>query len=471
MKKMTIQKGFQIGLLLIFSILLSAPSWAAAFYLNYEQAVTDSYGNEIGYRTVQITSPDQLPVGNQWRDYLKLKLPNGKTVFDYASETARYLSKPLNMTISDRSSVCYSSKSSYQYNLNLYKYINNYSTDWSKQFIFLHEFGHIAMLNGYPYNYDFAGLDYGDDNKHYMDEILPNANTAWVEGWANAFAASKNNGYVFSMDMKSSSVVAFLKDNSFEEMSRNELFVGKVTYDAMSKLSGGQTKVFDSISKSGPHYSLKEFCAGYTRLYPADKVGLAQILIENSQGKISLNEILSYVNGGSRTVSRDLYNVLATKGYVKPTTTTTAQPTNNNQTSNTTTASTNTSGSSSSSSGSIWDRIFGWFSGLFGSRARTPVEPTSMPAMSGVALPPMDSSAALAPSLGSETTSSGAIAPAYTGTYGVDDLVQAQENYYKAFAEYNKAMQNQSSNSEVKQALQKLKEAKDLLKKIKSCLK
>lgn len=435
----------------VLTIMMALPAFAGQLNLVYEQVVKDSYGNEIGYRTVRLNSPNDLPYGSVWRDYLNQKLPDGKTIFEYARDTAPYLSKPLNFTISDRASVSFSSKDYYGYNLNIYEYVTRFSNNESKTFLFLHEFGHVAMLNSYPPNYDFIGLDYGSDNRHYIDEILPNANTAWVEGWANAFAANRNNGRVFTLDMNSPSVVAFLQNNSFEEMSRNELFVGKFVYDSFKKIDSGKTKAFDVIARTGPHYSIREFCRAFSTLYPNDKVALAKILVDNSSGKATLNDILDYVNGGSRTVTRDLYNYLASVGLVK---TTTTSQTASNQTSN-----------PSSSSGSFWERFFGWFSNLFGRKSSAPV--ASAPAASVEAESPvthiptgnLPGGAATAPELPS-VDSEDMLA-------GVDDLAQAQEIYYQAFAEYNRLLGANASQQEVQAALAKLQSAKAKVKELK----
>jgi hypothetical protein len=145
-----------------------------------------------------------------------------------------------------------SSKNASGYNLKLYRHVTQYSTANSQRFVFLHELGHVAMLNAYPASYNFTGLDYGADNLHYIDEILPNANTAWVEGWANAFAAWKNGGRVFNLDLGSTATLAFLKANTFEEMTRNELFTGKALYDIMRTLPSGRDKVYDVIARPGP---------------------------------------------------------------------------------------------------------------------------------------------------------------------------------------------------------------------------
>ncbi|HMM61667.1 MAG TPA: hypothetical protein PKC25_16230, partial [Candidatus Rifleibacterium sp.] len=314
-----------VVILLVFTVM---PAFSGGLNLVYEQVVKDSWGNEIGYRKVSFSKPSDLPAGSAWQKYLNLKLPDGKTIYEYALTTSQALSKPMTLTLSDRNSNSFTSKSSNSYNLNLYNYINSFSSDSSKTFLFLHEFGHVAMLNAYPSNYDFSGLDYGTDGKHYLDEILPNDNTAWIEGWGNAFAASKNNGMVFSFNLNNLSSLAFLKSNSFNEMSRNELFVAKTLYDSFNKITSGKEKTFNVISRTGPHYSLRDFCRRYVSMYPDEKDALAKILLDNSQGKMSLNEVLDYVNGGSRTVSRDLYDVLASSGLVGSATGGTAQPTN-----------------------------------------------------------------------------------------------------------------------------------------------
>ncbi|MEW6710846.1 MAG: hypothetical protein AB1403_13555 [Candidatus Riflebacteria bacterium] len=450
---MQLKRGRQFSWLIAFLLIISMalPAVAGELNLVYEQVVKDSYGNAIGYRTTRINSINDLPSGSPWRDYLNQKLPDGKTIYEYVKNTAPYLSKPLNFTISDRSSVSFSSKDYYGYNLNIYEYVTRFSNNESKTFLFLHEFGHVAMLNSYPPNYDFVGLDYGTDNRHYIDEILPNANTAWVEGWANAFAANRNNGKVFTLDMNSSSIVSFLQNNSFEEMSRNELFVGKIVYDSFSRISSGKDKAFNTIAKTGPHYSLKDFCRGFSSLYPADKAALAKLLVDNSSGKISLNEILDYVNGGSRTVSRDLYNYLVSAGKIKSSTTQTSS----------------TSSQTSSSSGSIWNRIFGWFSGLFNRSNSSPV--AAAPAASveisnaDVAAPASVPAGATAPELpGGQLDSS---------ILSINDLATAQEAYYKAFAEYNRLLAAKGQqNQEVKNAMFKLQQAKAKVKELREQL-
>ena len=433
---------------------MALPAVAGQLNLVYEQVVKDSYGNAIGYRTTKISSPNELPFGSPWRDYLNQRLPDGKTIFEYARDTAPYLSKPLNFTLSDRNSVSFSSKSYYGYNLNIYEYVTRFSNNESKTFLFLHEFGHIAMLNSYPPNYDFTGLDYGSDNRHYIDEILPNNNTAWVEGWANAFAANRNNGKVFTLDMNSSSIVSFLQNNTFEEMSRNELFVGKIVYDSFKKISSGKEKAFNVIAKSGPHYSLRDFCRGFSSLYPDDKVALARLLVDNSSGRISLNEILDYVNGGSRTVSRDMYNYLVSAGLIKSSNT-------SNQTSQ-------TSSQTSSSSESIWSRIFNWFGNLFGRRSAAPI--ASAPAASVE----IQSTQVATPQASAPI--GGATAPELPGTRAdmladVDDLAKAQEIYYQAFAEYNRLLsQNGANNQEVQAALAKMQAAKAKVKELRQRL-
>ncbi len=208
------------------------------------------------------------------------------------------------------------------------------------------------MLNSYPSSYDFNNLDYGTDGAHYLDEILPNYNTAWVEGWANAFGAYNNSGMVFSVSMNSTSSLSFLKDKTFDQCARNELFVSKTIYDLMKQAQGGQSSVYDAFAKTGPHSSLYEFCNEYIKLYPENKALLAQILIENSLGNATLDDILLYVNGGSRTVSRDLYNYLVSAGLLNSNGTQTASKP-------TTTTTTKKQG--------FFSRLISWFANLFNS--------------------------------------------------------------------------------------------------------
>ncbi len=456
-----------IAALLMCSVL---PAFSSTLNLVYEQVVKDSWGNEIGYRSVRITSPDQLPTGSPWRTYLNTRMPEGKTIFEYARDIAPYLSKPLNLTLSDRNSTAFTSKSSSGYNLNLYNYINSFAADTSKTFLFLHELGHVAMLNAYPTGYDFSNLDYGSDSKHYLDEILPNDNTAWVEGWGNAFAASKNNGMVFSFNLNSIDSIAFLKNNSFGEMSRNELFVAKVLYDSFnnSKIPSGKDKVFNAISKTGPHYSLREFCRKFVTLYPDDRVALARILVENSHGRITLNEMLDYINNGSRTVSRDLYNYMAQVGLVAPATGNTGQPsgTSTAATGNSSNNSTTTTSSTPAQRTSIWGRIASWFSGLFG-RAQSPI-------VASPSLSVESSSAVSAPS--TQVPANGATAPEIPDSQSkvassteINDLGKAQEAYYQAFAEYNRLMASSaSSRQQILEAQTRMIKAKEQVKLLQS---
>ncbi|PKL50767.1 MAG: hypothetical protein CVV42_01830 [Candidatus Riflebacteria bacterium HGW-Riflebacteria-2] len=436
-----------------FILLATMPALAGSLNLVYEQVIKDSWGNEIGYRSTRLNSPNDLPVGSAWRNYLNLKLPDGKTIFEYARDTSAYLAQPLNLTLSDRNQTAYTEKAYSGYNLNLYGYINSFSSDSSKTFLFLHEFGHVAMLNGYPSSYRFSGLDYGDDNKHYLDEILPNENTAWVEGWANAFAAQKNNGMVFSFNLNSPSSIAFLQNNTFAEMTHNELFVSKVLYDSFGAIPSGRDKVFNTISRSGPHSSLRDFCNKFTLLYPDDKAALARILVNNSNGNITLNEILAYVNGGSRTVSRSLYDYLAQVGLVASTGSTTGTPTNTKPTTTTTTT----------SSTSFWGRIASWFSGLFG-RAQSAVSAAPQPSVSAepsVSLP-----------AGGEVPTGGATAPELPGSQtnefdSINDLARAQELYYQAFAEYNRLMADSGSDrQQVLRSRQRMQQAKERVKQL-----
>ncbi|MFZ2959889.1 MAG: hypothetical protein WA705_23670 [Candidatus Ozemobacteraceae bacterium] len=454
-------RNMQVALLLVSLFILSASSalQAAALNLVYERIVYDFSGNEIGVERQTINSYEDLPLGNPWRSYLT-QLVGTRTLLSYAQEISKSLSQPLNMTISDRDQVSASSKTANGFNLNLYKHVTQYSTEASKKFIFLHELGHVAMLNGYPSTYNFSGLDYGPDGTHYMDEILPNAKTAWIEGWANAFAASKNNGAVFNLDMKSSSIVAFLKNNTFEEMTRNELFTAKVTYDLFNSSTSGQSKSFNAISRTGPHNSLLDFCRGYLSLYPQDQVTLAKILDKDSQGKISQYELLAYVNGGSSTVSSALGSYLSSR-------------------SGSSFASTNTT-SGSSSSGGFWSSLGSFFSRLFGgifgnqtgvaaTPATPPAEPTALEARLNQgqndagqsALPPGISASQGIEQISVDAPSapSGSIENQTPGITG--DLAAAQEAYLQAFAVYNDTVAKYSNDSSVvKKALEALRSAK-----------
>ena len=457
-------------------LVVTLPAFAGSLNLVYERVVTDSYGNEIGYRSTRVSSPSDLPSGSAWRNYLNLKLADGRTIFEYASTVSKSLSQTMNLTLSDRDSNSYTAKSSTGgYNLNLYKYINNFASDSSKTFLFLHEFGHVAMLNAYPSSYNFNNLNYGSDNKHYIDEILPDDNTAWVEGWANAFAANKNNGKVFSFDLNSLSSLAFLKDSSFGEMARNELFVGKVLFDCFNKITSGKDKVFNIISSSGPQYSLLQFCQKYVSTYPDDKAALAKVLFDNSQGRMTLDQLLLYVNNGSRNVSRALYNYLATAGLVAPTSSTTAQPTRPTTTTSTTTTTTTTTNTS------FWGRLSSWFGKLFNFGAGSPSLPTpavsvevsgamagsneaagAFPSVSASAEAPINNTGSIA----AETTSTGDAAAT------VEDLGRAEELYYQRFAEYNRLMaSSDSSKQQVSEAHNRMLQAKTRVKALRRLLK
>ena len=368
MLKNRLFKSLTFLFVMVLVTFCSIPSFAGNLNLKYEQAITDRYGNEIGYRTYTINSIDELPVGSPWRDYLNTKLQSGKTIYEYATSISKSLSKDFNLTISDRDNNSYSCKGADgSYELNIYSYVNDFATDSSKSFLFLHEFGHVVMLNSYPRSYDFTNLDYGDDNRHYLDEILPNYNTAWVEGWANGFAAANNNGMVFSYDLKKADSLEFLRGKSFDEMSRNEVFVAKVLYDSFKDIEGGQAAAYDVFARTSPHYSLYDFCNKYVQLYPQNKAALAKILVDNSYGTISLKELLAYVNGGSNQVTRELYNYLQSAGMLNGT----AQ---NNYASNRITSNTN-------QKTSFWSKIVGFFKKLFGKSEETEV--ANAPSTSG----------------------------------------------------------------------------------------
>ncbi|HNW36601.1 MAG TPA: hypothetical protein PKM25_16810 [Candidatus Ozemobacteraceae bacterium] len=437
---------------------LAGPAFAAvSFY--YERAITDAWGNEVGYQTVLITSIDQLPAGSPWRTYLTSQI-SGSTIWDYTRKIGSSLSQPLSMLISDRNSVSSSFRSTNGYNLRLYRHVTQYSSDESKKFVFLHEMGHVAMLNAYPGNYSFTGLDYGSDNTHTLDEILPNTNTAWIEGWANAFAALKNNGKVFSLALNSSEITAFLVDKTFEQMTRNELFIGKNLYDIMTTFPSGQSKVYNLISTTGPHASLRDFCRAYVRLYPADQVALAKLLDKNGYSKASLSEMLDYLNNGSRTVTREFYAYLQQRGSIAGGSTTA---------SNTSTSSTQTT----TPKKSFWSRISDFFSGLFGNRASTAV--ATVPAAS--VQPSLSVNADVVP-YGQVLTSQTSIAPLAPGesvegsqTTTPKDLASAQEEYFAAFAAYNEALSRRPADpAAVKAALARFQTAKTNLTSLKNAI-
>ncbi|HPT47785.1 MAG TPA: hypothetical protein PLM07_18050, partial [Candidatus Rifleibacterium sp.] len=88
----------------VMLVLVTLPAFAGSLNLVYERVVTDSYGNEIGYRSTKISSPSDLPSGSAWRNYLNLKLADGRTIFDYASTVSKSLSQTMNLTLSDRDS-------------------------------------------------------------------------------------------------------------------------------------------------------------------------------------------------------------------------------------------------------------------------------------------------------------------------------------------------------------------------------
>ncbi|MBI3039969.1 hypothetical protein HYY75_13120 [bacterium] len=419
--------------------------FAGEFSFFYERAFQDSYGNDIAFQTQKIDSIEDIPEGSPWRTYLS-QMVGSKTLFSYAKDLSPLLSQPMQVTVSDRNLVSSSSKDPTGYKIDLYKSVTQYSSESSRKFVFLHELGHVAMLNGYPASYNFSGLSYGPDGAHYLDEILPNANTAWVEGWANGFAALKNDGKVFSLDLKSETVLAFLKVKSYEEMTRNELFVGKMLFDISMMLPSGKDKMFSAISRTGPHYSLRDFARGYLSLYPQDQIGLAKLLDKNSQGKISQTELLDYVNGGSNTVNSAFYSYLQER---RNTTISqgTPQPTKK----------------------SFWASIFSFFSNLFG-RASSPKPPTPYVSEN------------LSPRLTVSPSSNLSSANLQSGTslqtsdeknvFEENDLATAQEAYYKAFADYNSAISAKSPESQdVKMAYESLQTAKTRLSKIKSSMK
>jgi hypothetical protein len=435
-------------LTICFVLALTVAAQAGNFYLKYEQVVTDSYGNEVGYKTNVITSLNQLPANSPWRDYLNIKLPNGKTIYQYASNISGSLNNDFTMIISDRDQNSYSCKTKNGYQINLYDYVNNYASEASKAFLFLHEFGHTTMLNSYPGSYDFRDLDYGSDGVHYLDEILPNHNTAWVEGWANAFGAHNNNGRIFSIDINTNSSLAFLRNNTFDERARNELFVSKVVFDMIRKLPNGQGCVYEAFAKTGPHHSLYEFCNKYAQLFPEHRGVMAQILMEASLNQASLDDILAYINGGSRTVSPTLYSSLMGLGLVNST----GQQVASNKI--------GSNNAKTETKQSIFGRLFSWIGRLFGASDTSGALASSVDSMyqssgaSGAVTNidysiPLDGSLAVKGSItsgnaGAFNNDSKASSPTEgkidLSGYDSDQFLELQEKYYKYFAEYNNLM-------------------------------
>ena len=453
-------KSLTFVFMMVLVAFSSNPSFAGNLNLVYEQAITDSYGNELGYRTYKINSLDELPIGSPWRSYLNTKLQSGKTIYEYASSISKSLSKDFNLTISDRDNNSYSSKNSDgSYNINIYNYVNNFGSDSSKSFLFLHEFGHVVMLNSYPRSYDFGNLDYGNDNRHYLDEVLPNHNTSWVEGWANAFAAANNNGMVFSYDLKKNDTLEFLKGKSFDEMCRNEVFVSKVLYDSFKDIEGGQAAAYDVFARTAPHYSLYDFCRKYVELYPQNKAALAKILVDNSYGAITLKELLTYINGGSYEVPRDLYNYLASAGMLNGTA-------SNNYASNKQPAKQKTS---------IWSRIVGFFRKLFGKSEETEV--ANAPSTSSTSITQDEaiynhytdgtisiSNSVSAPAAGPVNP----VAPAYQSVSAANEIEAAQIEYDRYYRDYKEL--TSSPNPDRQKILEigyKMNEAKKKLDKLK----
>ena len=452
-------KSLTFLFVLVLVAFCSIPSFAGNLNLTYEEAVTDRYGNEYGYRTYTINSLDDLPLGSPWRSYLNTKLQNGKTIYEYATSISKSLTNDFNLTISDRDNNSYSCKNSDgSYQLNIYSYVNDFASDSSKSFLFLHEFGHVVMLNSYPKYYDFGNLDYGNDNRHYLDEVLPNHNTAWVEGWANAFAAANNNGMVFSYDLKKADTLEFLKGKSFDEMCRNELFVAKTLYDSFKDIEGGQAAAYDVFAKTAPHYSLYEFCRRYVELYPQNKTALAKILVDNSYGTITLKELLVYVNCGSNEVPRDLYNYLASAGMLDGTA-------SNNYASKPKETKTKTS---------LWSRIVGFFKKLFGKSENTEIASSPSSTVVGMGQDESiynrytDGTISISQSVSAPVTTGTPVAPSYTGEVSeANQLEAAQIEYNNYYAEYQRLVSAPNPDrQEVREASVKMNEAKKKLDKL-----
>ncbi len=449
MKRITLRRIRTI--FLAFAFLVAANLlYAGNLILKHERPVTIG-GRTIAYQTVQLSDPSQLPQGSPWRDYLNTRLDNGMTIYQYAKTASSALSKDMVLTLSDANGNSFSSRSKIDntYNIHLYDYLNRFESSRNKSYIFLHEFAHVVMLNSYPPSYNFGNLDYGSNGVHYLDDILPNHNTAWVEGWANGFAAHNNGGMIYDYDLNRSDCTAFLKRNTFDEMARNELFVAKVIYDAIRKIPGGQDSVYEAIARTSPHYSLQEFSAQYTARYPQNKVAMAKILFEASHGNISLDEMLAYVNNGSKKVSRDLYNYLDASGLLSaPQKKPTPPP---------------TSYAGTSGKTGFWDVIGDFFKKIFAF-----FKPSSRE--SAPLLPDYSAAVAAASRGVSEPSSVEAYAPEERNEshhyYLSEEALRAQKDYYKYLKQYNALMATKSPDmKKVKQVRDKLIEAKRIMRK------
>ncbi|MBF0544199.1 MAG: hypothetical protein HQM08_07190 [Candidatus Riflebacteria bacterium] len=469
----------EIGFILFLLVFLNCTNlFAAPLNLVYERVIYGPSGNQLGVQKVPINSTADLPGGSPWIAYLNQSVGGGQTLLSYTQQIAGALSQPLNLTISDQNFISCSTKDGAGYEITLYKHVLQYTNSDSQKFIFLHEMGHIAMLNAYPSYFTFAGLNYGPGNCHYLDQTLPDPHTAWVEGWADGFAANKNNGKIFTLSMSDTTNLNFLKGKSFEEMTRNELFNAKVVYDMINQLPSGKDKVFNALTYTGPHNTLQDFCRGYLSQNPQDQIALAQILDRDSQGAVSPNDLLNYVNGGSNQVGPALNSYLTNKvnnpgSYNSPAFN---LPNISNIAGNFSSSITNFF----SNIGTVLKNIFGSIFSLNGGSVASTALPSqaatyvsnftdnAASAVSGVAsnlgeVAPMgfsaafqqlqNSASALSPTLGN---------PGGTGVDNSKNLAAAEEEYFKAFHDYNVALGQYSVGSpQVTAALEKLKNTKN----------
>lgn len=419
-------------LVLTLFLTFALPSFAGTLTIKYKQVVTDNYGNELYYKDVTINNPNDLPLGSPWRDYLNMKLNSGKTIYEYASSISSSLSKDFILNLSDEPGTSCSYKDNKgNYCVDLLADVTDCASDSLKKFIFLHEFGHVVMLNSYPSNYTFS-VDYGESQSHTLKDIFSNYNTAWIEGWANGFGALNNNGICYNYDLKNSNSTSFLRGNSFDEMTRNELFIARFIYTASTQIEGGQAAIYDVFARTAPHSSLLQFCKNYVSLYPQNQVALAKLLVENSYGNITLKELLTYVNGGSYTVSKELYAYLSAAGLLNNTNTN-----SNNNNNNTNTTSTKTS---------FWSRIVTFFKNLFGGKKNTDLASTSSTVKNTSITPTTSSSSSSIKVSSSISDTNSAIAPKELPPemHGIEKMSveEAQEEYYKYYSEYTELVKS-----------------------------
>ena len=208
--------------------------------------------------------------------------------------------------------------------------------------------------------------------------------------------------------------------------------------------------LYDAFAKTGPHSSLYEFCNEYVKLYPENKAILAQIIMENSQGNATLDDILLYVNGGSKTVSRELYNYLVSAGLVNS---------NGTQTASKPKATTTTTKKQG-----FFSRLLSWFSNLFNSDKNK----NSIAASVADFTIPLDGNMSVKGSIRADAAANMPLVHNETviddgSIKNVDsmDLEEAYQEYQKHYAQYNQIIQsNNVDKKKLSDTLLKMNTAK-----------